>query len=1839
METNLKLNEITTEYSKFNANQVLTEKQLNAFINYFDDQDRLSRIGLSGVGLACGFGITTLFNSDKTAAISITITQGTAVTTDGDYVQFLDLIKDNIASKKFSYFKKFDDDKATYDRFLNSQGDQLELWELHVNDDASYSDLVSFPNIQNMAVLLYLEQYAKEDELCNKLTCDNQGIEQINNLRVLLIDVDNLKSTVSKDTIYSNNNWHELYDSLNHIVVPRDIVRIKENSEETDFIQLKKIYQTVLEDGALKSTIKTDLNTVLKRAQKTVLGNNFDTLFETTKNNALQDFQYRYDALKDIVATYTEIQELLLHINFQCCPNIGAFPKHIMLGSLNVNTSAHELRHEFYESAIIGQSKENWQQLQLLLDRVLLLVNNYILLAPDNTIKITPSLSIATLGQKAIPAYYSVSNNLLTSWNFKKTLNAKQTTNLSYHTDNLLKHPAIKEPLKYTIDNFNFFRIEGVHGKNYRTAIEDVQKLRDDNGLNFDIITLKLSVNNDAINLNKYESMFRDLQLTLLLWQKDLNCTLALATTLLSSFSTEEVGGNTSVKTKTKAFATPDKTVADGSSYMLDMYSGSKYPKANMYLEEMYYYANTTLDVEDSISKEPKTIGAVFIEILKDTRGNISAEELKAALEKQILPLVDTDEWNAAPAIKDIAILRPIEILAYIYALSIKVPTTLVDLTDAKVNAFNEALVKICELNDTYKAKYDQTDISDELKKDIGILITHLSSICCSGEKLDIIVAELNSRKASILNQLQFKEYIKEHPGIRHLAGVQEGGTFIMVYLEESESGLSAYQTSQISFTFLKQPNIDDEGLDGDEGRIELWDKFLSTNFAFIPNYIPGVTQNPVDEIIIIEKALTKTVANFVNFLNKKWRLAGAEDLIKATIDPKDEVTVIIEINNQKVNKGENFIYFHNPAIIGLAGKTYFQENEEVDRQIVGGNTVVADFALPYRCCGNGTSVNFIIPKEPLFLSLPESSICLKEGILVAPLVFTSTPENVIVKAVVPEGIAVGIFIDEVTGETKIDVHQIDASLLGTTIQFTANDEPTNCQIIVYPAVVLSINTEAPLYNDDKSEANVRFTLIWGDTDFENSALANQIKYAWDYTDQGTFIEQAPNDNQFTNTYTLPINETNIITPRLQVSLGPCINFIPIEAIEFETLEPSELEITPTFCFNIKQEVAEINFTNINGAITIDGRAINGLLIKEGKIIITAPDFQSFGEEISFLENGQTTNAQITIYPIVNLTTTTKPIDYNDDKSLANVTFVINLDDLGFENPDLITNIKYEWDFLGDGNFTSLSPDDKLFSNTYELPVNETNTITPKLRVSLGTCSNDIPIDTIIFDVFTPSKLGIASSFCFDINNETEEINFTNAIGEITIDGGDIDGLDIQNGTLIITGGAFQSFEQNIRFLEDGQTTNAQITIHEVKQIAIEEGGNATYFWKEERLFYKADFQPKLPTGTASAGLIYKWASSDGQDVTAENFNPEFEVFNTTSNSFEITLQIRDENKCTSEAILIKEIPYPNFEISLRDTVFCLNDEKAYEVNINPNFEGTLLNGGEVTFNTGSGIWEFIPKNLGLANAGSITIELVGSSVSETINLITEAVADFSGTFNPATRILRISNDSGVGNSYIWIINGKEETRTDKTPVDIDVRRLTTNEVEVSLTVISDCGRDTKIETIPFDIPVETTCESETLGRINKDLTTFDLNDTDQSFIKNDVIAPTINLYDKIIADNANYLKGTRNDELTSLFRGLMTTTVDLLTELNEESLKKYYIGQIKLFINILHCQGENLLEENRAFLTDILGAIKNNLSSFKTFGIDLDTTGELKVFLTKCAEEIKAPFIVQEINGYINNI
>ena len=65
-------------YPVFEANQVLTNHHLNQVFNFLDEQERLSRANLIGIGIVCGLEIE--MNSDGSA---IHISKGCGITSEG----------------------------------------------------------------------------------------------------------------------------------------------------------------------------------------------------------------------------------------------------------------------------------------------------------------------------------------------------------------------------------------------------------------------------------------------------------------------------------------------------------------------------------------------------------------------------------------------------------------------------------------------------------------------------------------------------------------------------------------------------------------------------------------------------------------------------------------------------------------------------------------------------------------------------------------------------------------------------------------------------------------------------------------------------------------------------------------------------------------------------------------------------------------------------------------------------------------------------------------------------------------------------------------------------------------------------------------------------------------------------------------------------------------------------------------------------------------------------------------------------------------------------------------------------------------------------------------------------------------------------------------------------------------------------------------------------------------------------------------------------------------------------------------------------------------------------
>ncbi|KAF2338333.1 hypothetical protein [Flavobacterium tistrianum] len=536
-----KLSTITTQYRRFTKNQVLTEGNLNEVVDFFDDQDRLSRVYLSGVGIVCG-----LYPTYNDAQKTISITQGSGITTDGDLFKLYqaDVLgnkKIDFDSKTYTHCKVYDNKKANYKPFFyGGANQQLPLFELLTEDQqkkekdlnfalAQFKANTSF-ELKDAVILLYLESYEKESDLCVSLSCDNQGLEIVGNYKVLIVSKDVAKKIMNYDSMIGKINYVNLYHTLPDLKSNRIVLK------KEDFIHLEALKQTFTK-GIFKNNIVKKLQ---EGYNKLLTGLNMPIVSDVIQKNITElfnfdgdpilpsDFQYRYDLLNDLVDTYNETRALLLNLeDSYCYPDINAFPKHLMLGELFKSEPCFLFRHAFYKSPLLTSEsltpcndcledipKDSEEEIKIcygentarqrmysLILRTAELLENY------NTsydfIKITPSLQLGKLGKKAIPFYNNVNDSLIKDWDFDKTILGLEKNNVSYHDDLL----NTKKPLEIHLDS-DFYRIEGHQGRNYKEALKVIQQIRLDNGLGFNIMILSVNANELDKTIQKFTEYY-----------------------------------------------------------------------------------------------------------------------------------------------------------------------------------------------------------------------------------------------------------------------------------------------------------------------------------------------------------------------------------------------------------------------------------------------------------------------------------------------------------------------------------------------------------------------------------------------------------------------------------------------------------------------------------------------------------------------------------------------------------------------------------------------------------------------------------------------------------------------------------------------------------------------------------------------------------------------------------------------------------------------------------------------------------------------------------------------------------------------------------------------------------------------------------------------------------------------------------------------------------------------------------------------------------------------------------------------------------------------------------
>ena len=512
----IKLSSITTQYRSFVNDQVLTADQLNNLIQYFDDQGRLSRVCLNGVGIACGFQI------NLTGSKEIIVSQGCGVTTDGDLIQLQQSVPEettitiDIESIKFTHYKVFEDTNVKYSPFFKSNA-QLPLFELipeFQNPKTDFFPLNTFSGIEKMVVLLYLEEFPKPPELCTAIDCNNQGIDEVSRLKVLLVSEDDAAIIKTTDSIYTKHSILQAYIQLPEIAVERVLLS---NVNAASQINLLKSFHSAISSNNTISQLKAGITSLFKdfngfinlpvHISSDAINQLITKLLEFSALEIPFDVQYRYDLLKDLVDTYHEIKELLLELESECCPDILSFPKHLMIGKLTATVNSDPFRHTFYKSSVSGNDFQNISRLNSLINRFFLMLSQYTI--SGDGVKITPSKTRVSLSNRCIPYYYTINDQLIETWDFSKTKRLMEKTNLSYDTSKLSTAAHIQHPLKFNLEYSDFFRIEGHLGKSSVIAEPQLTGQQAEHGLDFDYSAFDIDTNQSELQyfINKNNTL------------------------------------------------------------------------------------------------------------------------------------------------------------------------------------------------------------------------------------------------------------------------------------------------------------------------------------------------------------------------------------------------------------------------------------------------------------------------------------------------------------------------------------------------------------------------------------------------------------------------------------------------------------------------------------------------------------------------------------------------------------------------------------------------------------------------------------------------------------------------------------------------------------------------------------------------------------------------------------------------------------------------------------------------------------------------------------------------------------------------------------------------------------------------------------------------------------------------------------------------------------------------------------------------------------------------------------------------------------------------------------
>lgn len=494
------------KYPVFEANQVLTNVHLNQAIQYLDEQERLTRANLIGIGIVCGLEIKLNASSS-----SLKLSKGCGVTTEGYLIVEAEDIE--LVSYRAGYQTPAD---PAYPAFADPVSKiQYPLWELFPEGEPDTIKLDAVANfLDDKAVLLFGELKREGLRNCSPNNCDDKGAAVTLTAKPLLIQKGNLDKVISEARkLETGLTYSNLAARLNlpDLRLPRYDVPA---SAPATSKQILAAFQAVFQTHALADKTGKALSAAYQAFKPVLLdaypsdpftgfGAQFGFLDTAPVSAAQVRFlPYYYDLFDDLLQAYDEFRGKGTELMCACCSAEGLFPRHLMLG-LATAPDDGAYRHHFLASSAISRCEQEARELLQLFGRMKEMAgkftNNPPLLGQvgniDLQIRVTPSKrGLGPLSDKAIPYYYLQNGALplFQLWNIEKTRLNRANQNLAYRSDTYVPAaPAfVTQALQYDLEPYNFMRIEGHLGKNCLGVMSTLMTLKSQYRLPIELVAL-----------------------------------------------------------------------------------------------------------------------------------------------------------------------------------------------------------------------------------------------------------------------------------------------------------------------------------------------------------------------------------------------------------------------------------------------------------------------------------------------------------------------------------------------------------------------------------------------------------------------------------------------------------------------------------------------------------------------------------------------------------------------------------------------------------------------------------------------------------------------------------------------------------------------------------------------------------------------------------------------------------------------------------------------------------------------------------------------------------------------------------------------------------------------------------------------------------------------------------------------------------------------------------------------------------------------------------------------------------------------------------------------------